>query len=242
MEDNKETRGDLMTKIVDAFDKFTGIFSKHGKFWVICLMFLFLIFYAFILNPININHVVEKLLEQRQTDREFIEDKGFQKRLQADRVLMPILNDIVEDNDSIQRAIIFEMHNGTISKGRVDLLYLSATFETIDSDNIELDLIGDYFQKQPLNSLFANGLDNIMYKKYMYFSDLTKTREGTSRFAKKFYKLGVNSVMLIPIKDENDVPLIILVLASEYQFNAEQEYQKIAPLIANLKNILMNNE
>lgn len=239
-EKNNETRGDFVNKITEAFDKFVGTFKKHGIASVTFIFVLFLLLYSFIINPISIKEIVDKAIENNNSNISFIEDKAFEKRLQADRLLIPILNEIVEENDSIQRAIICEMHNGITTKGHLDLLYLSATFETIDSNYPELDLIGDFFQKQPLNSLFGHGVDNLMLKKYVYYTDIGN-KNVSSRFARKLSKLGINSVMLVPIKDENDVPLIILVIASEYNFNPETEYVKIKPLLSNINNILTND-
>lgn len=233
-----EEKNTIIDIVVDSFSKMVKAFKEHGFLLATYVFMLFLILYSFVLNPININTIIEKKFEKEKADREFVDDKAFEKRLKADKLMMPILDKIVERNEDIERALIFEMHNGTISKGKLDLLYLSATFESISTDKPKLEYIADNFQKQSLNSMFVGGVSMFAYKRYLYFSDLAQNGND-SRLLKKLNKFGVNSVMILPIIDSNHIPVILLCLTSSTSFDAESEYNRIEPYLHQVSEILM---
>lgn len=238
--EKKKTSNNFITICVNAFNKFVAVFKKYGVATVTYILLLFLIFYLIIINPININAIIEKKLQNKDKEREYVEDTAFEKRLKADEYCMPLLDEIVENNHLIDRAMIFELHNGVKTKGHVDMLFMSCTFESIASDKPKLDMISDVFQRQSINSMFASGISPLRFKKYLYYNDLTTSREGTSRLLKKLNRFGIKSVMIIPVLDSKNVPIILIILASSNDFDAKTEYEKLKPSLNNLKNILIN--
>ena len=237
--EKKKISNNFITICVNAFNKFVAVFKKNGILTVTFIMVLFLIFYLIIINPININSIIEKKLYNDNKEREYVDDTAFERRLQADEYCMPLLDEIVENNHSIDRAMIFELHNGVKTKGHIDMLFMSCTFESIASDKPELDMISDMFQRQSINSMFASGIYPLRYKKYLYYNDLITSREGTSRLLRKLNRFGIKSVMIIPVLDSKNVPIILIILASSNDFNAKEAYNKLKPSLNNLKNILV---
>lgn len=229
----------IINIFINAFNKFVAVFKKNGILTVTFILILFLLFYLIIINPININTIIEKKLQNKDKEREYVEDTAFEKRLKADEYCMPLLDEIVENNHLIDRAMIFELHNGVKTKGHVDMLFMSCTFESIASDKPELDMISDMFQRQSINSMFASGIHPLRFKKYLYYNDLVTSREGTSRLLKKLNKFGIKSVMIIPVLDSKNVPIILIILASSNDFDAETTYERLKPSLNNLKNILI---
>ena len=126
--EKKKTSNNFITICVNAFNKFVAVFKKNGILTVTFIMVLFLIFYLIIINPININSIIEKKLYNENKEREYVDDTAFERRLQADEYCMPLLDEIVENNHSIDRAMIFELHNGVKTKGHIDMLFMSCTF------------------------------------------------------------------------------------------------------------------
>ena len=100
-------------------------------------------------------------------------------------------------------------------------------------------MISDMFQRQSINSMFASGIYPLRYKKYLYYNDLITSREGTSRLLRKLNRFGIKSVMIIPVLDSKNVPIILIILASSNDFNAKEAYNKLKPSLNNLKNILV---
>ena len=88
--------------------------------------------------------------------------------------------------------------------------------------------------------MFASGISPLRFKKYLYYNDLTTSREGTSRLLRKLNRFGIKSVMIIPVLDSKNVPIILIILASSNDFDAKTEYEKLKPSLNNLKNLLIN--
>ena len=63
--EKKKTSNNFITICTNAFGKFVAVFKKYGVATVTYILLLFLIFYSFVINPININNIVEKALDNR---------------------------------------------------------------------------------------------------------------------------------------------------------------------------------
>ena len=92
--EKKKTSNNFITICVNAFNKFVVVFKKNGILTVTFIMVLFLIFYLIIINPININSIIEKKLYNENKEREYVDDTAFERRLQADEYCMPLLDEI----------------------------------------------------------------------------------------------------------------------------------------------------
>lgn len=225
----------FISEIIKGFEKFVDIFKEKGLVLVTFIMILFLVFYNLILQPLNVNNIIEKMLEKERTERQFIEDNMFEERLKVERTIIPQLDDIVERDTLITRVLCFEVHDGVQTKGKLDLLFMSCTFESISSELTSEEPIGDNFQRQSINSLFPSGLQTITYKKYVFWDE-----NSTNRFYKKLTHFGVNYAMCIPIKNKKNIPLVLLVLCSDKKFNAADKYNFLEHTITGIGNILIN--
>ena len=226
----------IFTEIVKGFEKFVAVFKKNNVMIVTYIFILFMLFYNIVLQPINFNNIIEKVLERERTERQFIEDKDFENRIKVERTLIPILDNIVETDTLITRAFIAELHNGIKSRGRMDLLFFSITFDAVESNRQDMETISEYFQRQSINSMFPTGLQSIAYKKFVYWDETS-----SNRLYKKLTHFGVNYAMCIPIKDKNNIPLVLLVLCSEKPFNAKDKYSYLEHTITAIGDMLIVN-
>lgn len=225
--------------IVNGLIKFIGAFKKHGVAVCTYILLLFIIFYMMIINPINVNSIVERLLEKERENTLVINDNSMKQRLKAEEILMPVLTELVDEDDDINRSMVLELHNSVLNVSHIDILYLSSTFETISRERTDLDIVSDSFQRVPTTVILGlNGLNNLRYKKYIYYADALNGKNSNSRMYNKLHKLGSNAVGIIPITNHDGVPILLLILTSDKDFNMAEKYEKISPIIKQIKTLL----
>lgn len=225
--------------VINGLLKVIGAFKKHGLIACTYILLLFIIFYLMIINPININSIVERLLEKERENTLVVNDNSMKQRLKAEEVLMPVLTALVDEDDDINRSMLLELHNSIVNVSHIDILFMSATFETISRDRTDLDIVSDSFQRVPTTVLLGlNGLNNLKYKRFIYYNDAISGKNSNSRIYNKLHKLGSNAVGIIPITNHNGVPILLLILTSDKDFNMAEKYEKISPIINQIKTLL----
>lgn len=218
---NKETKSGFVGALVSAFDGFAAVFKKHGLLAVTFILVLFLLFYSFILHPININQVVMKALEKNEIATVEKQQKSIEQRLEADKLLIDVMEKVVEDY-GIDRVMLCEMHNSTKNLSGVEFLYMSASYEVLDPENPELDYIGDNFQKQYLTSFIGrDGFRQLMVKDYIYYSHLENYKSNSYRLIHKMKKFDSKSLMLVPFCSDGRPLLVVVISSHEETMNAE---------------------
>lgn len=238
--EKKKTSNNFITICTNAFDKFVATFKKHGVVTVTYILLLFLIFYAFIINPININKIVEKALDNRHNQTEQMKEESTNRRMAADEILIPIMENIAERPD-VSRVLLFEKHNNTSNLSGIDFLYLSSTYETIDPNEIDLDYIGDSFQKQYVTNMIGSEIMGLLrHKDYLYYNHIEDCKHPNHRLLHKLRKFDAKSVMLIPFLNTHNQPLLILaVISNTGEFDTQSVYDYVKPYENSIKQALM---
>lgn len=236
----EQKKNNLINIFTGAFDKFVQTFKKHGVVTVTYIMLLFLLFYAFILNPININSIVEKAFVKNQKEVEQAKSDAALQRMKADELLVPVMEEIAE-RDDVSRVLLLEKHNNSQNISGIDFLYLSSTYETIDPTDLSLDYIGDSFQKQYVTNFLGSEIIGLLsHKEYLYYSHIEECQHTSHRLLHKLSKFGAKSLMLIPFRNGNNRPLLILcVISNKGDMDEEAIFNFVKPYIKPIKQALM---
>lgn len=248
MSDNKyieEKKSGFVNSIVKAFDGFVGVFKKNGVAVVSLILVLFLIFYSFILHPIDMNQIVKDVMHKEEKIKQEQMNQSIQQRLEADKMMMAIMNHLVDYYD-VDRALVFEAHNGSQNLTGTEFLFLSATSEVLsnkanDDDKYSLDYIADNFSKQFISNIIGETTyKRLKTERYLYYSNLDEYNRTTYRLINKLKNFGAESVMLIPFVSDGK-PLVILVLTSHSTtMDAEQIYKYVEGFKSSIEKNLMN--
>lgn len=225
--------------IVNAFESFVKTFKKHGFFSVTLILILFLLFYSVIMYPVDLNNVVNNALEQSEKNKQELLEKSTQQRLNADRIVMNIMNNLVQEYN-VDRCMLLELHNSTTNISGVEFFFLSATYEIINPNDTDIEYIGDNFQRQHLlQAIGEESLEQMKYQDYLYFSNLDQYHKSYYRLLHKLRQFGAKSIMLIPFCS-NDKPLLIMVLVSnDAEMNAQRIYNYVKTFKREIEQNLM---
>lgn len=233
----------FVSAIVKTFDGFVKVFKKHGLLTVTFIMVLFLLFYSFILHPVNINQIVTDALKKENEIRIEQQQKSIEQRIAADKMMNELMNDIV-DNFNVNRCLLFEIHNGTSSLTNLEYLFYSATNELINTNNTQgedvynLEYQADSFQKQHIANFIGQVVYNrLKHEKYLYFSNLESYHRTSYRFINKLKDIGAESVMIIPFVS-NNIPMVLLVLTSK---DTEMDCSRIYDYVEKFRPIIEKN-
>ena len=243
-EDNKKTKwteekkSGFVEGIVKAFDGFVQTFKKHGLLAVTFIMLLFLVFYSFILHPLNINQIVTQALNQNKQEEIELKQKSIEQRLKSDKIMLTIMNEL-SLNYGVDRSLLFELHNSTQNISGVEFLYMSCSYEVLNPNDYNLEYIADNFQKQYLTQIIGSeSYNQLKHVEYLYFNHLEDYRRSNYRLIAKLKHFDAHSVMLIPFCDKKNMPLLILVLVSN---NNEMDAQRIYIYVKQFKTSIEEN-
>lgn len=228
-DDNKGWFANILSSLSNTFGKFIALFKKNGVLYTLLMMLLFIIFWTLIINPIRVNDIIEKRLEHQweQELKQLEETKlvAEEKRYNADALITPIMEDIVE-KFNVDRALLFEAHNSTSNISGIDFLFYSSTYEVINYDDYNLDYIGDNFQRQYISNMLGSEIMTMLsHKDYIYYNDLVNYRRNKSRLLTKLNKFGVQNVLIIPIKNNKQQPILLLVICNNNTMEAKTIYE-----------------
>lgn len=226
---NKGWFANILSSLSNTFGKFIALFKKNGILYTLLMMLLFIIFWTLIINPIRVNDIIEKRLEHQweQELKQLEETKlaAEEKRYNADALITPIMEDIVE-KFNVDRALLFEAHNSTSNICGIDFLFYSSTYEVINYDDYNLDYIGDNFQRQYISNMLGSEIMTMLsHKDYIYYNDLVNYRRNKSRLLTKLNKFGVQNVLIIPIKNNKQQPILLLVICNNNTMEAKTIYE-----------------
>lgn len=234
----------ILNTINNAFSKFIGIFKKNGILYSVLCMILFIVFWTLIVNPIRVNDIVEKRLEHQYQKElkqaEELKTVAEEKRYNADALVTPIMEDIVE-KFNVDRALLFEAHNSTSNISGIDFLFYSNTYEVINYNNYDLDYIGDNFQRQYISNMLGSEMMTLLsHKEYIYYDNLSNYRRNKSRLLTKLNKFGVQNTLIIPIKNSKQQPILLLVIGNKETMEAKTIYEYFKPFEKQVEQSLIN--
>lgn len=233
----------VLSSVSTTFSKFIAIFKKNGVLYTILMMILFIIFWSLIINPIRVNDIIEKRLEHQyqQELKQVAETKlaAEEKRYNADALITPIMEDIVE-KFNVDRALLFEAHNSTTNISGIDFLFYSSTYEVVNYDDYNLDYIGDNFQRQYISNMLGSEIMTMLsHKDYLYYSSLSNYKRNKSRLLTKLNKFGVQNCLIIPIKNNKQQPILLLVICNNNTMEAKTIYDYFKPFEKQLEQSLI---
>lgn len=238
MED-KSWLGNLFCKITKGLNDFILLFKKHGIIYTLIMMALFIAFWSLIINPIKVNDIIEKRLEhQYNKELQYVKEEKIteeEKRVEADNIINPMMEEIIDRFD-VDRVLLFELHNGTKNISGTSFIFFSSTYEVIDLDNTELDLIGDNFQRQYANQMLGRQIfSTLQHRQYITFEDISNIPKHRSTLLFKLNKFGINNIMIIPIKDKENKIVMMVCIASKNNTEYQKIYDYAKPFIQQIE-------
>lgn len=226
--------------IGEAYKKMCEAVGKHGILIGVIVAMLMMMVYSTLIHPININSIVEKAFEKERQEQADATEQAFERRIKADEVIAPILERIVEEYD-LSRAMVLEKHNSVTSLSGIDFLYLSATLEVLNPNDLDLEYQCENFQRQTVSNYFGELINSFKYKEYVYVSNIGECKHPHHQIMRKFGKLGANSLLFIPLKDEKHRPLAIIVFTSKAEtMPAEDIITSLKPNLKLFKSLLVD--
>lgn len=237
---DKEKKSEFFGSIVKSFDDFVATFKKNGLLYCFIILFLFMILYSFVLSPVRIGEIVDKIIERQEKEKIENIEKHVQQRMEADRLMVQIMNSLVADYN-VDRCMVFEAHNSTNNLSQVPFLYLTCSSEILAgnvSDGKDIDYISDSFSHQMISNFIGEITYNrLRHEDYLYFNNLEKYQRNTYRFVNKMKTFGANSLMIIPFVSQN-VPLVLLVISSR---DNDMPAQKIYDFVKKFRSEIEKN-
>ena len=228
--DDKHT---IIGAITTAFSKFVGVVKRNGVAISTYCTLLLIIIYSIIINPINLEHIIETL--QKNNIQEH--SKSIDKRLLADQLVPPILENI-RLKYGLDRVCLMEMHNSTESINRVSFLYMSLVYEQYDFTNDSIMPISDYYQKQR-TSEYYDILNEIDKKGYLYIEDIKNYKGITgARLCKKLLHNGSNSIFIVPLTKNNRIDAMLVLTSRKNSMNIKDIGGHISTDIEKLKTLI----
>ena len=223
---------EITNALSSAFAKVVSAVKRNGVLISTWSVLLFILLYTLVINPININ----ELINERHIQMEEQHNENVDKRLLADQMIPTILENI-RIKYNLDRVSLLEMHNSTQNINGVSFLYLSMIYEEV-ADSV--DYITDSYQYQRTGNFYEmfaemkkrgcvimNDMDNIKDPKY-------------ARITKRMVKNGIHSAMLMPIFNQNMRIDAVLVLSSARDtINSKEIWAGISKPIEEIKKLIL---
>ena len=230
MEEQNKT---LLGTLASAFSKFVGVVKRNGVAVSTYCTLLIIIIYSVIINPINLEHIIDKI----HTNDAQEHSASIDKRLMADQMVPPILENI-RLRYGIDRVCLMEMHNSTESINKVSFLYMSLVYEQYDFTNDSIMPISDYYQKQR-TSEYYDILNEIDKKGYLYIEDIKNYKGITgARLCKKLLHNGSNSIFIVPLTKNNRIDAMLVLTSRKNSMNIKDIGGHISTDIEKLKTLI----
>lgn len=230
---------DFLLYIGDVYSKMCAAMGKNGILTGVLIAIIIVVIYSILIHPVNINKIVEKAFEKEKTEMLEETEKAIERRLQADEIIAPIAEEILQQYH-LGRFLCFEKHNSIQSISGIDFLYFSATIETLNADELDLDYIADDFQRQSVSNQFGALISNLRYKDFLYIPNIGNCHHASHTVIRRFNKLGANSLLFVPLRDKKHRPVVILCFTSKHP---EMDYvgilEALKPHMSLIKQLLI---
>lgn len=229
----KEQNKTLLGTLASAFSKFVGVVKRNGVAVSTYCTLLIIIIYSVIINPLNLEHIIDKLHKNDIQEH----SASIDKRLLADQLIPPILENI-RLKYGLDRVCLMEMHNSTENINKVSFLYMSLVYEQYDFMNDSIMPIADYYQKQRTSEYYD--IFNEMDKRgYLYIED-AKNYNGTlgARLCKKIVHNGSNSIMVIPLTKNGRIDAMLVLTSRKKSMDIKDIGGNILTYVEKLKALI----
>lgn len=195
---------EVSNAITNTIVKISNAIKKNGIMVITWAFIIFAMSYSIIINPININEVINGI----HTKDKMEHDENVNKRLLADQFIPNIL-ETIRLKYNLDRVSLLEMHNSTNNINGVSFLFFSMVYEDV---NDSLDYISDNYQYQRTGNF--SDLFSEMKKKGCVVINNMKHDTKYKRITKRMVKNGTQSAIFIPIYNQNGRIDAMLVLSS----------------------------
>lgn len=241
--ENKGWISEIVTAVITAFNKFISIFKNNGIIYSLVLMLIFILFHTLIVNPIRLDNLLEQRLQHQweKEKKEEVEKKqeNEDKRLKADELITPIMEEL-QAKYNLDRVILFEAHNNSTNIANLPFLFYSASYEVINIDDYDTDYISDSFQRQYTTNFLGNeNFVMLQHKDYLYFNNLKNYKRNKSRLLVKMKRLSIDNVMLIPIHNKKQQPILLLVICNNNPINCDEVFDYLKPFLNQIMESLI---
>lgn len=223
----------LLTTITTAFSKFVGVIKKNGVAVTTYGVLLLIVLYSVIVNPINI----EKILNEREIDDKKQHVESVEKRLMADQLVPPILENI-RLRFGLDRVCLLEMHNSTQNINHVSFLYMSLTYEQYDFANDSIMSVADSYQSQRTSEYYD--VFETMYKQgYVYIEDL-ENYDGRlgMKLCKKMLANGAKSVFIVPLTKDGRIDAMLVLTSRTKTMDIKHIGANISTYVEKLRTLI----
>lgn len=223
----------IILNISNALTKLINGVKKNGVLISTWCVMLFIITYSFIINPFNVNEIVKELNLKQQTEH----TESINRRLIADDMI-PVILDNIRIKQGVDRVCILELHNNSTNINNVSFLYFSLSYERFDFKNDSINYIGDFYQHQR-SSEYSEIFKEMKIRGYAYYSNLSQKDYGIP-VLRKISNNGTNSLLLIPIyNNENQINVILALSSKQDNFNINNITVDLYPQLVKIKELLL---
>ena len=223
---------EIVNALSNAFAKVVSAVKRNGALISAWAVLLFITFYTFVINPLNINELIKEKHDQMEAQH----NENVDKRLLADQLIPTILENI-RIKYNLDRVSLLEMHNSTQNINGVSFLYLSMIYEEV-ADSV--DYITDSYQYQRTGNFYEmfaemkkdgcvilNDMDNIKDSKY-------------SRITKRMVKNGTHSAMFFPLFNQNmRIDAVLVFSSARDTINSKEIWTGISKPIEEIKKLIL---
>ena len=223
---------EIANALSNAFAKVVDAVKKNGALISAWSVFLFIILYTFVINPLNINELIKEKHDQMEAQH----NENVDKRLLADQMIPTILENI-RIKYNLDRVSLLEMHNSTQNINGVSFLYLSMIYEEV-ADSV--DYITDSYQYQRTGN-FYEMFAEMKKRGCVILNDMEHCEDiRFKRITKRMIKNGTHSAMFIPIFNQNMRIDAVLVLSSANDtINSKEIWAVISKPVDEIKKLIL---
>lgn len=241
--ENTNEKGGWMSNIFDSISKvlnnFINVFKRHGFFYTLLLLIILITSYTLIINPVKIDKIVEnrfnevRKMEQEQTEQ------AINRRYEADMIVGDIMTKIIDKFPDIHRVLVLEAHNSIKSLQSVDFLYYSCSMEMLTPNSRHLIYLSDDLQRQIRANLIGNNMINTLkHREYIHYDSIAECKHPDHRLIHKLASTGDNECLLIPYLNNNNEPVIIMVISGD-NLPVKDIIEYVADFKKQIENCLM---
>lgn len=213
--ENKSWMSSVIDSVVGGFTKMLSSIKKHGMVFSMFTMFIFVLLWSFIINPIHFNEMIEAQWKKYIDGQNNVKKEMIERRIQANDIVGDIMSKLLF-KFHCNRVLLLEKHNSVQSLGNVDFLYLSCTLEMIDIHNQDIDYISEDLQRQMTVNLLGSDVTGLLkHSKYLFYDNLQTYNKSQCRLLNKLKAEGEKQCIIYPFCDASHKPLLILVICGE---------------------------
>lgn len=223
----------MFSTFTNAFNKFVGIIKKNGIAVSTYCALLIIMVYSVIINPINF----EKILNQRLANDTEQHVVSVEKRLMADQLVPPILENI-RLKFGLDRVCLLEMHNSTQNINHVSFLYMSLTYEQYDFTNDSIISVADSYQNQR-TSEYYDIFETMEKQGYVYIEDLENYNGRLGmKLCKRMVANGAKSVFIVPLTKDGRIDAMLVLTSRTKSMDIKHIGANISTYVEKLRTLV----